>query len=45
VDIELKQLRDQARSALREQKFDEAYKDWVAELRAKAFVEIREWLD
>lgn len=45
VDIEMKQLRDQARSALREQKFDEAYKDWVAELRAKAFVEVREWLD
>lgn len=45
VDIELKQLRDQARGALREQKFDEAYKDWVAELRSKAFVEIREWLD
>ncbi|MFG6467958.1 peptidylprolyl isomerase [Roseateles sp. BYS87W] len=45
VDVEMKQLRDQARGALREQKYDEAYQDWVKELRAKAFVEVREWLD
>ncbi|WP_277592393.1 peptidylprolyl isomerase [Roseateles saccharophilus] len=45
VEIEPKQLRDQARNALREQKYDEAYQDWVKDLRAKAFVEVREWLD
>ncbi|MCE4553862.1 peptidylprolyl isomerase [Roseateles cellulosilyticus] len=45
VEIEPKQLREQARAALREQKYDEAYQDWVKELRAKAFVEVREWLE
>ena len=45
VEVEMKQLREQARNALREQKYDEAYKDWVKDLRAKAFVEVREWLD
>jgi len=38
-------LRDQARAALREQKYDEAYQEWVKDLRTKAFVEVREWLD
>ncbi|HEY8881413.1 MAG TPA: peptidylprolyl isomerase, partial [Roseateles sp.] len=45
VEVEMKQLRDQARSALREQKYDEAYQEWVKDLRNKAFVEVREWLD
>lgn len=45
VEIEMKQLREQARGALREQKYDEAYQDWVKDLRNKAFVEVREWLD
>lgn len=45
VDVEMKQLRDQARAALREQKYDEAYQEWVKDLRAKAFIEVREWLD
>ncbi len=45
VEVEMKQLRDQARSALREQKYDEAYQEWVKDLRTKAFVEVREWLD
>lgn len=45
VDVEVKQLRDQARGALREQKYDEAYQEWVKDLRNKAFVEVREWLD
>ncbi|MBI3347035.1 MAG: peptidylprolyl isomerase [Burkholderiales bacterium] len=45
VDVEMKQLREQARGALREQKYDEAYQEWVKDLRAKAFVEVREWLD
>jgi peptidyl-prolyl cis-trans isomerase SurA len=45
VELEMKQLRDQARGALREQKYEEAYQDWVKDLRAKAFVEVREWLE
>lgn len=43
VEVEMKALRDQARNALREQKYEEAYKEWVKDLRAKAFVEVREW--
>jgi len=45
VEVEPKQLREQARGALREQKYDEAYQEWVKDLRNKAFVEVREWLD
>jgi peptidyl-prolyl cis-trans isomerase SurA len=45
VEVELKQLREQARGALREQKYDEAYQEWVKDLRNKAFVEVREWQD
>jgi peptidyl-prolyl cis-trans isomerase SurA len=45
VEVEMKQLREQARGALREQKYDEAYQEWVKDLRNKAFVEVREWLD
>jgi peptidyl-prolyl cis-trans isomerase SurA len=40
--LEPKQLRDQARSALREQRFEQTYLDWTKELRAKAYVEYRE---
>ncbi|MFH7041964.1 peptidylprolyl isomerase [Paucibacter sp. JuS9] len=43
VEVDVKQQREQARSALREQKYEEAYQDWVKDLRAKAFVEMREW--
>ena len=42
VDVDPKQLREQARSQLREQKFEEAYNDWVKDLRARAYVELRE---
>ncbi|MCH7343491.1 peptidylprolyl isomerase [Pelomonas sp. CA6] len=45
VVMENKQLREQARTALRERKYDEAYGEWVKDLRARAFVETREWLD
>lgn len=45
VEIEMKQLREQAKASLREQKYDEAYQEWVKDLRARAFVEVREWLD
>jgi peptidyl-prolyl cis-trans isomerase SurA len=37
-----KQLRDQARQALRERKFEEAYGEWVREVRGRAYVEFRE---
>lgn len=42
VTLDAKQLREQARAALREQKFDEAYAEWIRELRARAYVELRE---
>lgn len=45
VVLDNKQLRDQARNALRERKYDEAYSDWMKDLRARAFIETREWLD
>ena len=40
--VEPKQLREQANNALKEQKFDPAYAEWVADLRAKAFIEYRD---
>lgn len=42
ITMDLKQQREMARNALREQKFDDAYAEWLAELRARAYVEIRE---
>jgi peptidyl-prolyl cis-trans isomerase SurA len=42
VDVDPKQLREQARNALREQKFEEAYNDWASELRSRAYIEMRE---
>jgi peptidyl-prolyl cis-trans isomerase SurA len=40
--LDAKQQREQARAALREQKFEEAYTEWVRDLRARAYVEMRE---
>ena len=40
--LEPKQLREQARGALREQRFEQAYLDWTKELRSRAYVEYRE---
>jgi peptidyl-prolyl cis-trans isomerase SurA len=40
--IDPKQLREQATNALKEQKFEPAYAEWVADLRAKAFIEYRD---
>jgi peptidyl-prolyl cis-trans isomerase SurA len=37
-----KQLRDQARQALRERKFEEAYGEWVREVRGRSYIEFRE---
>ena len=40
--LEAKQVREQARSILREQKFEPAYLEWTRELRARAYIELRE---
>ena len=42
VAVDPKQLREQARNALREQRFDDAYTDWARDLRGRAYVEMRE---
>jgi peptidyl-prolyl cis-trans isomerase SurA len=42
VAIEPRQLREQARNILREQRFEQAYLDWTRELRSRAYVEYRE---
>ena len=40
--LDAKQLREQARMALREQKYEEAFLEWVKDLRSRAYVEMRE---
>jgi peptidyl-prolyl cis-trans isomerase SurA len=40
--LDLRQQREQARNILREQKFEEAYAEWLRDLRARAYVEMRE---
>jgi peptidyl-prolyl cis-trans isomerase SurA len=42
IEVDPKQAREQARAALREQKFEGAYADWVRDLRGRAYVELRE---
>lgn len=42
VDVDPKQLREQARGALREQRYDDAYSEWARDLRARAYIEMRE---
>jgi peptidyl-prolyl cis-trans isomerase SurA len=42
VAVDLKQQREQARNALREQRFDDAYAEWARDLRGRAYVELRE---
>lgn len=42
AELDLKQQREQARNVLREQKFAEAYAEWTRDLRARAYVEMRE---
>ena len=41
-ELSAKEVRDQARAAMREQKFDAAYQEWTRELRARAYIEMRE---
>jgi peptidyl-prolyl cis-trans isomerase SurA len=42
IVLDAKQQREQARSVLREQKFENAYLEWVRDLRGRAYVEMRE---
>ena len=42
IALDTKQLREQARNALRERKFEAAYAEWVREVRDRAYVEFRE---
>jgi peptidyl-prolyl cis-trans isomerase SurA len=42
VAADPRQLREQARTALREQKYEPAYKEWAEELRSRAYIEMRE---
>ncbi|KQV95140.1 peptidylprolyl isomerase [Rhizobacter sp. Root1221] len=42
VQVDVKQQREQARAALREQKYEEVHTDWLRELRARAYIEMRE---
>ncbi len=42
VKLDAKQEREQARNMLREQKFEDAYAEWIADLRARAYIEMRE---
>ena len=40
--LDTKQQREQVRNVLREQKFEDAYSDWLRDLRGRAYVELRE---
>ncbi len=42
TSLDLKQQREQARNELREAKFDDAYVEWLRDLRARAYVELRD---
>jgi peptidyl-prolyl cis-trans isomerase SurA len=40
--MEPREQREMARTALREQKYEDAYADWAREVRARAYVELRD---
>ncbi len=42
VTLDPRQQREQVRNILREQKFDDAYAEWLRDLRGRAYVEFRE---
>lgn len=42
VPMDMRQLREQARNVLREQKYEPAYAEWLEELRSRAYIEMRE---
>jgi peptidyl-prolyl cis-trans isomerase SurA len=42
VALDARQMREQARNVLREQKFEQVYLDWAKELRSRAYIELRD---
>ena len=40
--LDTKQLREQARAMLREQKFEAAFNEWLRDLRGRAYIELRD---
>ena len=42
ITLDTKQQREQARNILREQKFEEAYVEWLRDLRGRAYIELRD---
>ncbi|MFM2065127.1 MAG: hypothetical protein RLZZ584_36 [Pseudomonadota bacterium] len=42
ITLDAREQREAARNALREQKYEEAYNEWAREVRARAYVELRE---
>jgi peptidyl-prolyl cis-trans isomerase SurA len=42
VKLDVRAQRDAARTALREQRYEDTYADWAREVRARAYVELRE---
>jgi peptidyl-prolyl cis-trans isomerase SurA len=42
VTLDNRQLREQARNILREQKFEEAFAEWLRDLRGRSYIEYRE---
>jgi len=40
--LDPKDVREQARNMLREQKFEQAYLEWAKDLRLRAYIEMRE---
>ena len=40
--LDIRQLREQARNILREQKFEAAFAEWLRDLRGRAYIEFRE---
>ena len=42
IELDTRQQREQARNALKERKYEAAYEDWLVEMRARAYIEMRE---
>jgi peptidyl-prolyl cis-trans isomerase SurA len=42
VTLDNRQLREQARNILREQKFEEAFTEWLRDLRSRSYIEFRD---
>ena len=40
--LDVRQQREQAKNLLREQKFDEAFTEWLRDLRGRAYIELRD---